>query len=176
MILRLRRRADGLFSPIFSSSRTFCVKGTCVYVYLQDVTSEGRDLVEPVPGVMAVVWSLHISRIPCYAGLITLASSGAHSTPIHVSHPPFFCLLFHPAYTVLVRVCARACVWMQPSCDSDPSFHLDQQHRGGGGVCFPLIGTSYWLAFSGVGPDSPVLSWWEEMQRWGEIPLWRIRE
>lgn len=46
MILSLRRRPDGLFSPIFSSSHAFCVKGTCVYVYLQDVTSKCGDLVE----------------------------------------------------------------------------------------------------------------------------------
>ena len=104
----------------------------CVCVSLRGVTSKCRDPRERVPRGVAVVWSLHISCIPCYAGLITLASSAAPWLPLCTdscwppstntllllpqSTSPFFCLCFYPSYGKLlsenatVCACVRVCV------------------------------------------------------------------
>lgn len=64
-----------------ANTHTVCVwVGLCLG--LRGVTSKCRDPRELVPGGVPVVWSLHISHIPRYAGLITLASSAAPWLPL----------------------------------------------------------------------------------------------
>lgn len=118
-----------------ANTHTVCVwVGLCLG--LRGVTSKCRDPRELVPRGVPEVWSLHISHIPRYAGLITLASSAAPWLPLCTdscwppstnillllpqSTYPFFCLRFHPIFTVCVCVCGCH------SCGPDPGFHLDQ--------------------------------------------------
>lgn len=142
-----------------ANTHTVCVwVGLCLG--LRGVTSKCRDPRELVPRGVPEVWSLHISHIPRYAGLITLASSAAPWLPLCTdscwppstnillllpqSTYPFFCLRFHPIFTVCV------CVWL-PQLWSWPrlSFRPDtKRHRGGGGICLLLIGMCYWLTFT----------------------------
>lgn len=144
--------------------------GRCVCESLWGVTSKCRDPRQRVPRGVPVVWSLHISRIPRYAGLITLASSAAPWLPLCTdscwppltnilllvlqSTFPFFCLLFHPSFTPCVCVCVSMSVFLQLWFWPELSFRQDtERHRGGGGICLPLIGMCYWLTFTGAGPD-----------------------
>lgn len=143
----------------------------CVCVSLRGGTSKCRDPGEYVPRGVPVVWSLHISCIPCYAGLITLASSAAPwlplctdscwppSTNILLLLPqstfPFFCLRFHPSFTLSICVCLYVCVCSPPQVWFWPELSFRQGmewHRGGGGIWLPLIGMCYWLTFTSPTP------------------------
>lgn len=136
------------YSVHYNSYKThlaWSLADVCVCESLWGVTSKCRDPRQRVPRGVPVVWSLHISRIPRYAGLITLASSAAPWLPLCTdscwppltnilllvlqSTFPFFCLLFHPSFTPCVCVCV--CQWVCfCSCGSDPSFHLDKTRSG----------------------------------------------
>lgn len=137
---------------------------------LWGVTSMCSEPGQRVPGLVVRVWSVHISRIPCYAGLITLASSGARSALIGVgclqlTH--FFYSRSQPSLSSVSSVIQHSllymCVCTPPSCGSDLSFHLDQTR--GGGVCFSLIGTCYWLTVVLV--QTPLSSPTERKRRHG---------
>lgn len=123
-------------------------RGLCVCVCGGVLARRVSHLSAGIPGSVflrgvPVVWSLHISRIPCYAGLITLASSAAAprlrlctdscwppSTNILLLLPQStfplssVCTFIHHSLCLCVCVCAR------PSCGSDPSFHLDKTRSG----------------------------------------------
>jgi len=129
----------------------------CMCAGLWGVTSKCRDRREHVPRGVAVVWSLHISHIPCYASLITLASSAAPwlllctdscwppLTTIFIfsrSQSSLSSIVSFIQYSLYVSVCV--CV---PQLRFWPklSFRQDtKQHRGVGGICLPLMGMCYW--------------------------------
>lgn len=74
------------------------------------------------------------------------------------SQPPLSSVssFIRPSLCVCVCVCAHQ-LWFWP----ELSFGQDTEgHRGGGGICLPLIGMCYWLTFTGAGPDAS--PHWEE--------------
>lgn len=168
--------------------RLACVvrAGVCVAASLRGVTSKWRVPRERVPRGVPPVWSVYISRVPPLRRPHYFSRFGLPCCTDSCRPPSTNALLYTPAVnlpfllsplsSIILCVCVCWCVYV---CVSQlwfwPRLSFVQgtaPRRGGGGICSSLIGTSYWLRFTGSGPDP---SHWEDLRLCPSPPESRIR-